>query len=167
VESSSKVNCPYCKREAEFSSSEEFYGTDYGTNVYFCRRCDAHVGTYGRSKRPLGHLANGQLRKARAIAHSVFDIMWQRGNMTRSHAYKWLGWKMKLPPELCHIGMFTVQQCRMAWQHAIRFYLTHSELNDCPDCQGSGDLGFPHRIASYIPCDRCNGEGQVQRGDIR
>jgi hypothetical protein len=148
-------------------SSLLYYGTDYGTNMYVCRRCDASVGTYGRSKRPMGELANAELRDARKKAHSVFDLMWQRGHMTRSQAYKWLSWKMSLSPELTHIGMFNEEQCKDVWLYAMSFYLTHSELEPCPDCVGSGDMGKPNDIEDYKPCDRCNGHGMVQRGDIR
>jgi hypothetical protein len=148
-------------------TSEAFYGTDYGTNVYVCLYCDAYVGTYGRSNRPMGPLADEPLRNARKAAHSVFDIMWQRGDMTRSQAYRWLAWKMELPPELAHIGMFNKDQCERAWVHSLRFYLTCSELIECPDCNGTGDVGYAVDITDYCPCPRCYGEGVAQRGDMR
>lgn len=148
-------------------SSYLFYGKDYGNNVYVCRRCDAYVGTYGRSKKPLGTLANEETRKARALAHSTFDLMWQRGDMTRSEAYRWLGWRLNIPPHKAHIGMFDLETCKDVWLAAIRFWLINSELIQCPDCLGSGDMGMPKDITDYRPCPRCNGHGTIQRGDIK
>lgn len=162
-----EVTCPLCKRKAELVTSELFYGTDYGNNIYVCRRCDAYVGTHGRSKKPMGSLAWPELRKARRMAHSMFDQMWQRGDMTRSRAYAWLGWKLNVPPEKAHIGMFDEEQCKQVWLAALRFCLTHSEIIDCPDCNGTGDVGWPERMWDYDPCERCKGTGQIQRGDIR
>jgi hypothetical protein len=162
-----QVKCPYCNRDAEFMTSELYYGTDYGTNVYACRRCDASVGTYGRSKKPMGPLASAELRQVRMRAHSVFDLMWQKGDMTRSAAYQWLAQKLKIPPAQAHIGMFSAEQAEEATLHAIRFYLTTSEYITCPDCQGSGDMGRAYDLRDYLPCNRCEGEGMIQRGDIR
>lgn len=31
--------------------------------------------------------------------------------MSRGDAYRWLQQQMKLGPDLCHIGMFTIEQC--------------------------------------------------------
>lgn len=162
-----QVKCPYCGRVAEFMSSQLFYGQDYGSNVYVCRRCDAYVGTHGRSKRPMGSLANEELRTARKRAHSMFDLMWQRGHMTRSAAYRLLATSMKIPPEKAHIGMFNLEQCDLVWLAALRFFLMNGEIEDCPDCQGSGDAGYPERIEDYNPCTRCNGLGWIQRIDLR
>lgn len=161
------TKCPYCRRVAEFKTSLEHYGEDYGNNVYVCKPCDAYVGTYGRSRKPYGTLANGELRIERKNTHSVFDLMWQQGHMTRSEAYHWLSLKTGLPPQKTHIGMFNLRECKVVWLWALQFLLTNSELVDCPDCVGLGDVGFPNRMNDYRPCPRCRGQGMIQRGDIR
>lgn len=107
------VFCPYCQREALFLTSEEFYGRDYGSNVYLCRPCDAYVGTHKNSRTPLGTMAKPQLRKLRMQAHSLFDPLWKSRNMSRNDAYKWLQKNMNLSSEEAHIGMFNEEQCRI------------------------------------------------------
>lgn len=104
--------CPYCGREAEYLSSKEFYGRSYGTYLYVCRPCDARVGTHKNSDRPLGTLADRELRSLRRLCHAHFDVLWKSRQMTRSQAYKWLQRVMSLPRDKAHIGMFDKEQCR-------------------------------------------------------
>lgn len=106
-----KVICPYCGKEAEFMTTEEFYGADYGTNMYVCESCDAYVGTHGRSEKPLGTLANHRLRNLRKMAHRYFDPIWRKKKMPRSAAYEWLSNQMNIPKDECHIGAFNEEQC--------------------------------------------------------
>lgn len=115
------VTCPYCKEEAELISSEDVYGIDYGM-MWICRPCDATVGTHSNSSdhKPLGRLANKELRAWKVHAHEVFDPLWwakmrQTGCSkyeARSAAYHWLAEQLGLPIEKCHIGMFDVEMCR-------------------------------------------------------
>lgn len=109
-----KVICPYCNREAVFMSTKEFYGKDYGTNVYSCSPCDAYVGTHGKGRTPLGILANKETREYRKRAHSLFDPLWKGKyrKMNRSKAYRLMQDLMDLPAEKAHIGMFNVDQCK-------------------------------------------------------
>lgn len=93
-------------------SSKEFYGVDYGTNIYSCKPCDAYVGTYGATYRALGSLATKELRELRRASHQAFDILWKSGRMDRSGAYAWLSEKMGLPTSKTHIGMFDEKQCK-------------------------------------------------------
>ena len=73
-----KVDCPYCKGQAKLIDSKEIYGRSYGM-VWFCKPCDAWVGTHKNSKkhRPLGRLANAELRHWKQIAHTKFDLLWR------------------------------------------------------------------------------------------
>lgn len=109
------MECPYCYQEPEFVSSLQFYGKDYGTNIYVCYHCDAYVGTHGKGKTPLGTLANKRLRSLRMTAHSIFDPLWKGKyrKMGRGKAYKVMQDLMNLPPEKAHIAMFDEQQCIM------------------------------------------------------
>lgn len=105
------ITCPYCNKVAEFISTKEFYGKDYGTNIYLCRPCDAYVGTHGKGKKPLGTMANNRLRNLRKMAHNRFDPLWRKRKMSRGNAYKWLSEQMNIPVKECHIGMFNEEQC--------------------------------------------------------
>lgn len=108
-----KVYCDYCGRLTQFVDSSIIYGKSYG-KIYICSPCNAYVGVHKGSDKPLGRLANAELRRWKKLAHSAFDPMWQRGLFRgrRKQAYKWLSQKMGLPVEKTHIGMFDVKQCQ-------------------------------------------------------
>lgn len=106
------MDCPYCGHEAEFMTTKQFYGVDYGTNVYVCKDCDAYVSTHGKGKTPLGTMANKELRELRKICHGLFDPLWQRGQYSRTGAYRFLQRTMDLPAEKAHIAMFNTEQCK-------------------------------------------------------
>lgn len=106
--------CNYCDRPSRLVSGAAIYPHRpdlFGKWFYQCSPCDAYVGTH-RDGKPLGDLANRELRKTRRVAHAVFDRLWKEGDMNRSEAYAWMAAHMRLPPEKAHIGMFTVDQCR-------------------------------------------------------
>jgi len=111
--------CPYCAKDTEYVDSKVIYGTSYGM-IYRCEPCGAHVGTHKKNGEALGSLANGTLRQARKDAHKHFDPMWKKAveagkakDEARGSAYKWLSSKTSIPPELCHIGMMTEDQCEL------------------------------------------------------
>lgn len=110
-----EVFCDYCGRRAEYVDSKVVYGKSYG-KIYLCRQCMAYVGVHKGTDKPLGRLANAELRYWKKAAHAVFDPLWQRGPYKgyRNAAYAWLAEKMSLPLEKTHIGMFDVGQCRQA-----------------------------------------------------
>lgn len=114
------MNCPYCNQPTLFLTSQEFYGKDYGSNVYLCRPCDAYVGTHGNTKNPLGTMATPEIRRWRKAAHSIFDPLWKgrRKEMSRSAAYRWMQEAMNLPAEKAHIAMFDEQQCKRLIEEA-------------------------------------------------
>lgn len=111
--------CPYCGRKPKYVDSSIVYGKSYGM-IYFCGDCDAYVGVhYGNSGKPLGRLANRELRSAKKEAHFYFDHLWKRATKkgrsksdARSAAYKWLGENLNIPKEHTHIGMFDVDMCK-------------------------------------------------------
>lgn len=76
-----------------------------------CEPCSAYVGCH-RDGKPLGRLADAELRGLKMKAHEAFDPMWKRGIMDRNEAYRWLAGKMGISKRKCHIGMFTPDQCR-------------------------------------------------------
>lgn len=74
------MNCPYCKKEAEWVENKEIYGKNYGKSVmvYLCQPCNAYVGCHNNTRKPLGIMANADTRKWRQKAHAVFDPLWQK-----------------------------------------------------------------------------------------
>lgn len=107
------VYCDYCGRKAEFVDSKVIYGRSYGM-IYLCRNCIAYVGVHKGTAKPLGRLANAQLRYWKIQAHASFDPLWQYGRFKhyRNAAYAWLAEQMRLPVEKTHIGMFDVNDCK-------------------------------------------------------
>ena len=70
-----KVYCDYCGRETEYVDSKVIYGKSYG-KIYLCRNCMAYVGVHKGTDKPLGRLANAELRNWKKAAHAVFDPLW-------------------------------------------------------------------------------------------
>lgn len=110
-----EVNCDYCGEPAELVTGREVYPHRpdlYKKQIWRCKPCEAYVGCYGGSDKPMGRLANEMLREMKMAAHKIFDRKWKVGHMTRSEAYAWLSEKLGVPIEKCHIGMFDVDDCK-------------------------------------------------------
>lgn len=110
------VLCDYCGHPAELVTGREVYPgirTLHHKMLYRCLPCAAHVGCHEGTMRPLGRLANAELRAAKMAAHAAFDPVWRDERaMTRRGAYAWLAAQLGIPREDCHIGMFDAPQCR-------------------------------------------------------
>jgi len=116
------VNCPYCGEGAVLAATKEIYPLaqrNYGW-FWLCRTCRAWVGCHPKTIRPLGRLANAELRAAKQAAHAAFDPFWKRmvyrGKMKKSYArkraYAWLAGELNIPSRECHIGMFDIDLCQ-------------------------------------------------------
>jgi hypothetical protein len=110
--------CPYCNDKPKLIDSVEIYGTSYGM-AYYCAPCDALVNCHKGTTKPLGRLANKELRYWKRVAHEHFDPLWKKAiekgrtkKEARGAAYKWLAKQMNLDIELCHVGMFDIEQCK-------------------------------------------------------
>jgi len=109
-----KVTCPYCHQTAKLVIGEQIYpnSKDLHKNKYWlCVPCDAYVGTHKQTFKPLGRLANAELRRWKIRAHETFDPLWKNGNKTRSQAYYWLSQQLGIPYKFCHIAMFDIKMC--------------------------------------------------------
>lgn len=126
IKETKELRCPYCGSHAPLRKGSDLFGPNAKTaKVYVCENypaCDAYV-TADIKGRPLGTLANKKLREMRVQAHRSFDRLWRSGYMTREWAYRWLGIRLEISSERCHIGKFsekrcqqTVQICDEAWK---------------------------------------------------
>lgn len=109
------VICDYCGEKTQLVAGKEIYlhrPDLYKKNFYICKPCDAYVGCHRNTTKPLGRLANKELRRAKNNAHVVFDPLWKSKKMSRHSAYKWLAEKLQIEPRKCHIGMFDVEMCK-------------------------------------------------------
>lgn len=115
--------CPYCFCPTKFVDSSVIYGKSYGM-IYLCDHCMAYVGVHKGTDVSLGRLANHELREAKKEAHYWFDKISKTtlinkiykkhfpNTTNRSKAYIWLSEQLNIPAELCHIGMFDVDDCK-------------------------------------------------------
>lgn len=111
--------CPYCGKWSKKVNGDTIYPHRkdlYKKVFYLCEPCDAYVGCHPNTTKPLGRLANEELRKAKSSAHMAFDKLWRGGNMSRGKAYQWLQRQLKLPAQDCHIGMFDIETCKKVVQ---------------------------------------------------
>ena len=126
------VTCDYCGRQAELVDGSVVYpGNErvVGKFFWFCKPCDAWTATHENSPthKPLGRLANGELRESRKRALSAFNPLWMAGYAMLSQAghtgskthcigiaYKWLSERMGMSTRACHIGVMNPQQCDQA-----------------------------------------------------
>jgi len=115
-----EVKCPYCGCDAELVNSREIYGGRFYGLFYACHPCEAWVGVHDKTYKPLGRLANKELRWWRMKAYAAFDPLWKRKmlrdgcskGVARKAGYTWLAGQLGIRFSDCHIGMFDVDMCR-------------------------------------------------------
>lgn len=116
--------CPYCKSETQIKTETEVYGKEYkGRQIICCKNypdCDSYVGTHDDCK-PLGRLANKNLRVLKKKAHDSFDMIWKNNLVKRNEAYKLLSDYLCLPKEYTHIGMFSEITCKKVIIWSLNF----------------------------------------------
>ncbi len=113
------VNCDYCHEPAELQQGNKVYPKrdDLRRKLFWvCEPCRTRVGCHSGTTKPLGRLANSKLRYWKQLAHQAFDPIWQNGDKKRSQAYRWLAREMKLDRDLCHIGLFNINECKRVIQ---------------------------------------------------
>ncbi len=109
------MKCPYCKTEATFGGNEGFYGRRFVSGAgsymaYYCKPCNAYVGTHHNDpKRPLGTMANGDLRKLRMAVHAAIDPLWKSGEYERKEIYHRLSDAFG---EEIHVGESDEKRCQ-------------------------------------------------------
>lgn len=57
-------------------------------------------------------LVDKETHQLRKLAHKEFDPLWKTGKMTRTQAYKYLAWKLKLPYRKCHMKLMKKEQLK-------------------------------------------------------
>lgn len=97
-----EVICPYCGKPAMLVDSIVIYKKRSYGNAYLYKACNAYVGCHPGTDKPLGRLADAELRKWKERAHNAFDILWKKRIFFRNDAYKWLAEELNIPLHLCH-----------------------------------------------------------------
>jgi len=114
------MNCPYCNKPAEWVANKEVYGKNYGKSymIWLCKPCDAYVGCHNNTNKPLGTIANRELRQWRRTAkeewiNSKLDGNWKNKKL-RSKGYQWLG---DLFGKEFHFGESTIEDCKKVLEY--------------------------------------------------
>jgi hypothetical protein len=117
-----EIKCPYCGKKAKWTSNEVVYGRRCGKSwmCYYCQDCDAYVGCHNNTDKPLGTMANKELREWRVKAHEIFDRYWKDKEMDRKWAY---GQLRDLFGKEIHIGSSDIETCKKIINN---FNLAHS-----------------------------------------
>lgn len=118
-----RVQCDYCGAAAQLEAGRHVYPhrPDLADKRFWvCRPCDARVGCHPGGDKPLGRLANAELRAAKGRAHKAFDPLWKARGWSRGKAYGWLAKRLRIPREECHIGMFDVERCERTVEVCLR-----------------------------------------------
>lgn len=126
-----KLHCQYCGAPAVLRPASDVHGGGHRVDgyVYACSRypfCDSYVSAHPDTRRPMGTLANRALREKRAKAHRVFNLLWERGHMTKKEAYRWLQMLFGLPEDMAHIAQFSDYRCEKLMCECQRF-LDHAQ----------------------------------------
>jgi glutathione S-transferase len=102
--------------------------------IWKCGACGAYVGCHPGTTRPLGTPADKALRDARSMLHDqMVDPLWKTADESadytpeseearqtirtaaRHRVYAFLAERLEIKQPDCHVGMFTIEQCREAW----------------------------------------------------
>ena len=111
------IKCPYCHANASLRPASVVYGLNrrsQGKFLYLCDRwpaCDAYVSAHDKTHRPMGTLANGDLRHKRILAHRALEQLRQSRHMEKWEVYIWLQAKLGLDERQTHIGQFSEWMC--------------------------------------------------------
>ena len=112
-----QIYCPYCGAPAVCRPASTVYGADTidrKSHLYLCSNwpsCDAYVSAHKTDRRPMGTLANGNLRHKRILAHQALEKLQKELHMDKWASYVWLQTKLGLDSHHTHIGMFSEQLC--------------------------------------------------------
>lgn len=130
--------CSHCGQPAHLVTGREVYphrADLWDKPIWRCDPCQATVGCHPKgTTKPAGTPANRHLRYARMNLHNdMLDPIWRSAVETggykpeneraifiiraaaRSRVYQFLAARMGIPIEACHVGAFTLNQCRVAW----------------------------------------------------
>lgn len=117
------VKCPYCGGRAGLVGGHVIYPhrPDLAAKAFWtCPPCKAWVRCHDGTNKPLGRLANAELRPVRIAAHAAFDALWKRKmekdkcskSRARRAGYAWLAEQLGMEPRRCHIAMMDAEDCR-------------------------------------------------------
>ena len=128
------MKCPYCGKNVVFRSADGVSKENkFNTMLYVCSdypKCDAYVRVKPGTKRPMGTLADSNLRALRTEAHFYFDQLHESGAMTKQQAYQWLAYKVSAPLSQAHIGYMREYYCQRVIEECKKWLMEHNALRE-------------------------------------
>jgi hypothetical protein len=115
------MKCPYCGNDAEWVDNATVYGKRFGKSymMWVCRPCDARVGCHQNTQKPLGTLANKELRDARMRVHALIDPLWKSKHFSRGRVYNMLSDAFGEP---VHVGESDLSRCAEILETAPKLF---------------------------------------------
>lgn len=130
--------CPACGTAARLTTGAVVYPNhpDLADKpIWKCEVCpDTYVGCHPGTENALGTPAGPELRRARIVLHrDMVDPIWKNADRcgeyhpeneaartliqraARGRVYAYLAAGLDLTKDECHVGMFSLEQCREAW----------------------------------------------------
>lgn len=111
------IRCPYCGAQATLRPASVIYGSRAihpDSQFYICSRwpaCDSYVRAHKGSRRPMGELANGDLRHKRIEAHQALEQLQRHWKTNRRYMYQWLAFCLGTDAAHTHIAQFREYRC--------------------------------------------------------
>jgi hypothetical protein len=102
--------CRYCGGKIIKTTTRALYPKG-NEPIYLCTMCNAYVGCYKGTDKPMGKVANTVLRLKRQETHRIFDSFWKAQGWSRSAAYRWLSRQLQIPEEDTHIALMEMDEC--------------------------------------------------------
>ena len=83
--------------------------------------------------RPMGTMADSNLRNKRIEAHRALDAIWKNGYMTKHSTYIWLQNRLNLREKDTHIGKFSYYLCEQTIRECTDYIKSREEKKKSPD----------------------------------
>lgn len=111
--------CPYCGGDAVLVTGWTISQDLSNRKYWYCAGDNAYIGAHAKTERPLGTMADPDLREARRAAHVEFDEIWQEKALretlepfhARGKGYRWLAEQMQIPVSEANISTMGLEQC--------------------------------------------------------
>ena len=127
------------KRQGVLRPAAYVYGDnnlDPEKYLYVCSgypSCDSYIGAHKKSMRPMGTMADSNLRNKRIEAHRALDAIWKNGYMTKHSTYIWLQNRLNLREKDTHIGKFSYYLCEQTIRECTDYIKSREEKKKSPD----------------------------------
>jgi hypothetical protein len=126
--------CPYCNNLNDYVDSSVVHQESHGM-IYYCKPCQAWVGTHGTSDQSLGFVAKLALRKLRIeaaeIARPLIKKKMDQGLVaTKAQAAfrNWIAAVLGIDSVECHVAMMDNDRCNLYISECKKWYKTPEQI---------------------------------------